>query len=1042
MASTPRSFASRGRALRSLLGLMSVFVPAASASAASLGCDSPAPLEVALPQSGRLPVAFTTEHSAWLWIEERGHDLQIDGADGLPLLSVQTPPRHGLSLLRVDASDAIEIARQLSGTSPARVMLSLDCGAIDPDLQRWLEEAATVAQHLGGGIGSLSGQSPPAALSALPARAPAPRWRALGLHLQAQWLLLEGRSIDAAPAFIEAARAWDRVGAAAQAAAARVAAAENLRLAGRGSEALALSRAAAGAPDRRHYFGVRLEAARCGALFERGDLPDASACYAWVQAAYAALEEPLEGANAAVNHADLLRRLGQPDEARSRVLAALEALQGPQSAAARGRAELSLAETAAHQGDVSEVLQRLQAAQGQFERAKEVRWRAHVLRRLASTLLELGAAADAQIALQAAQALLDPQHAPAPYASGQLLQARLLRDRAPYSERIALIQAAQSVADRIDQRELFNAAALERAELEWEFGHRARALEALLTLRDPSPREQARAAHLRRLIEPGTLSTPHVLAAMHPPAAKARAPRGFVALNLSERVAWQREAARRRAIEGAPQQAQAELLAAARALDALRLQTGNALLDQALAAQILRLRATAVELQARSMRAQAQRDPSDERWLLDWLGLGLPAGADEASSEFAQLDAELGRLLLGEGSGARAETLLAALASRSARIERQPASADALRASFNARSPLQILLNGEQQGLQVEWSPQQLGLRVIEDLPDLREALLRLSRALHNPGTPVQQLHQASADVAARLQLPSSLLARGSVDVLADDLGLEIEWAVLPGPEGQPLGETHRLRLLQLSPNAGRPLALGTLQLLQAAQRQNPSTAAGARGGPALPALRAAEAEAQQILSALPDREIRRQALSEREQLLSALLRDDTWLHVSAHGQLQPDLLAGSGLWMDPAAPAGAPQFVSALDVQMRGARAPHVVLNACQLAQNADGPADLTGQASFAQALVRAGAGHVIAARWPVSDSASQLWVPAYYGALQLQAEAGTPLDPAAALRAARQSLQRSRAFRHPYHWAAWVHFEALPWLPQAAEAAEAPQP
>jgi CHAT domain-containing protein len=53
---------------------------------------------------------------------------------------------------------------------------------------------------------------------------------------------------------------------------------------------------------------------------------------------------------------------------------------------------------------------------------------------------------------------------------------------------------------------------------------------------------------------------------------------------------------------------------------------------------------------------------------------------------------------------------------------------------------------------------------------------------------------------------------------------------------------------------------------------------------------------------------------------------------------------------------------------------------------------------------------------------------VPAYYRALQAQADSGEALDPGAALHAAQRALQRSRAFRHPFHWGAWVHLQRLP--------------
>jgi CHAT domain-containing protein len=95
-------------------------------------------------------------------------------------------------------------------------------------------------------------------------------------------------------------------------------------------------------------------------------------------------------------------------------------------------------------------------------------------------------------------------------------------------------------------------------------------------------------------------------------------------------------------------------------------------------------------------------------------------------------------------------------------------------------------------------------------------------------------------------------------------------------------------------------------------------------------------------------------------------------------------------------------------------------VLDACQ---SADAAAAVPGNLSFADAVSRAGANHVVAALWPVSDSAAALWVPAFYQALT--ADPGH--DAAQALRAAQQRLRSSRAFTHPFYWAGLQAIERI---------------
>lgn len=1015
-----------------------------SAQATQLDCASHGPLELVLPTHAALDVQLApAAPPAWLWIEETGQDLRIHAPDVSDTRSIQVPPRFGLSLLRIDRPQTLSIERLLDNATAARVSVGLECQSPAPELLEWLTQADELARHLAGGLGSLRGQAIPPALTTLITNAPTPRWHAFALHLRAQWLLLAGESADSAPAFIHAAAHWDLVGGLQQAAVARVAAAENLRLAGRGDQALALSRISSAAPDASHYFGIRLEAARCGALFDAGELSAAAICYDWVRQAYGALGEALEVANVAIQHADLLRRLNDHAGARSTVLAALATLHGPQSQPVLGRAQLSLAETAAQQGDLPEVLLRLHAAYENFEASGEARWQSHVLRRLAVTLLELGSLDDAQLALDAAMARLDPTHAPTPYASGQILQARLLRSRGFTTQAVDLIESAISHAEAAHQRELLNLGLLELAASHLELDDPAAVHEALGRLEEPSPREQARKDHLWALSSPNaarsapTWSSLSAVLERSPFIAEASA---AAARSLSERIDIQRDIARATAAAGNADAAQRALLQSASLLAAARAESGNPLLGQALEGLILRLRSTAIELliQQESHGIDLGTTPEAEDLVLQWLQLTLPLTGTGPTGEWSRLDSELGRLLLGEPTGQHPRALLAALTPWTpTATARAPVD---LRASLDAQPDLLILLEGERRALRIDWKPSGTRWRVIADLAALQQSMQRLGTLARSPSEPVQTLHTAASELAAHLLFEAGAHPSGDIDVLAEGLALQVEWSLLPGRDDNFLGASHRIRLLQPSHATSAPDTREAVQLLQAAQWQNTDVTGDTRSGIHLPALQAAAAEADLIRSALPGRGLDLRPLASRETLLDAMARAGAWVHVSAHGHLQAGLLAGSGLWLNPAEAGTRPQFMSALDIRRQGAQARHVVLNACQLAASTAPSQSLpASQASFAHSLVLAGAEHVVAARWPVSDTATHLWVPAYYEALQRQSEEGRALDPSAALLEARRTLQRSRAFRHPFHWAAWVHLQRMPLRASNASAAHA---
>jgi CHAT domain len=118
------------------------------------------------------------------------------------------------------------------------------------------------------------------------------------------------------------------------------------------------------------------------------------------------------------------------------------------------------------------------------------------------------------------------------------------------------------------------------------------------------------------------------------------------------------------------------------------------------------------------------------------------------------------------------------------------------------------------------------------------------------------------------------------------------------------------------------------------------------------------------------------------------------------------------GIWLEPTGDEKIPPFLNWIDILDSGVNADLVVLNACLLG---DSGTAVNRNLSFADAVSRAGAKHVVAALWPASDAAAALWVSAFYSAIT----ADPHHDAAQALRAAQLRLRESRAFRHPFFWA-----------------------
>jgi len=142
---------------------------------------------------------------------------------------------------------------------------------------------------------------------------------------------------------------------------------------------------------------------------------------------------------------------------------------------------------------------------------------------------------------------------------------------------------------------------------------------------------------------------------------------------------------------------------------------------------------------------------------------------------------------------------------------------------------------------------------------------------------------------------------------------------------------------------------------------------------------------------------------------------------VAAHGTARPGQLGLAGVWLAPPAHGADPEFLSWFDLVDKPLHADLAVFNACVLAS--EPASNSAASLSFAAAAVSAGVGNVIAASWPVSDSAASVWVPAFYRILR----AHQPDSSVSAMREVQLALRHSRFFRHPYYWAAFAHYSNL---------------
>jgi CHAT domain-containing protein/tetratricopeptide (TPR) repeat protein len=333
------------------------------------------------------------------------------------------------------------------------------------------------------------------------------------------------------------------------------------------------------------------------------------------------------------------------------------------------------------------------------------------------------------------------------------------------------------------------------------------------------------------------------------------------------------------------------------------------------------------------------------------------------------------------------------------------------------------------------------------------EALARRAyEALTRPAGPgagsiaARRAHRARSDVefdaAARalfdaLVAPAAPLLGGASRLLivADGMLQRLPFAALPSPSraGVRLASTHEVVLL---PSA----SVGAALVARAASRPAPSpaiavfadpvfspldarVAASSRSedrtsDPPLPRLRFSRQEADAIARLAPRRtRIWADFGASRSAVLGAPLADYGIVHLAAHAVIDdrhPPLssLVLSQVNRDGRAEDGR---VRLHEVYTLSLNARLVVLSACRTALGR--PVAGEGLIGLTRGFLHAGADAVIAALWEVDDRAAAVFMTRFYEALLARGE-----SPAAALRAARRSMQRDARFASPRDWAAFV--------------------
>jgi tetratricopeptide (TPR) repeat protein len=966
--------------------------------------------------------------AAWIEFRETGRQIALSARSPDRIVDLSQPLRFASRWVRVDAGSVITVTLADSTSRHGEVSIVAHCDVggrtdVDPD---WLIGLGVADRQIGASRDEASLREALASVDTLQHTAATPERRALAMHYRALALTALNRMPEAIDEFGRVQNAWRALGRTRRAQAARVGKVEAQFAAGRMPAVLASGPWRTDRAGAVPYFDARIANARCLALEDIGNFDQARPCYRGVIAQFRRLNESNDYASSLLNLANVERKSGHLALSRQLCATALKSASGPYAPMTLGRLHALLGTLDRQTGRIASAFHEMQLADDEFRHAgaESLNYRAYGRVYEAMLLEQTGAYHEAYSALDSVWTFLSPDRA------GSLLplSARVFADleHATHHPGSALLwmRSAERAYAGLGLGPSYEVTRLARLQIQLE-EHDYLAVE----------RGLARKRAALPLYEPQWKLLEATLAIRQDRLPAARAALDLVRtgpLSLRDQTRLALTEAEYADRNGNPSDAQRILLARASQIALLARQATSPTLRYVITRQVEPLRRTALRLALEQRTAQSPAATIATIW--PWIGSTAATAATDSGGRAGnaeQFDRAVAEELLdpspparSTGDSAAQQELLKLLAQPVARgsgpASRPTVSLASIQSHLDRDTAYVAFLDGDERGALL-WVTHD-GAQLIDTASPatLRTSVEVLLGALDSADSPIVQVRQAALALSAQLfgALPPGHQPPRRLLVQSNELLERVAWSVLtwPGRQSSLLDGTD-VELVLLTSDRDHPDQAGAapLHVIVAAQQTGDSSA--------LPDLATAAAEPELIRATAVDHPISvatgRSAT--REALLAALGEPHAWVHVAAHGTAQPGRLGYSGLWLEPSAGDTKPPFLSWLDILDQHVRADLVVLDACRLGErgNANG-----GNISFASAIARSGANRVVAAMWPVSDSAAAMWVPAFYSALR--SDAGH--DAAHALRMAQQRLRDSRAFRHPFFWAGMQALARMP--------------
>jgi tetratricopeptide (TPR) repeat protein len=945
-------------------------------------------------------------HGALITLREINGDLEwrFIGEESFRPIAVR-PPRVGIDAAVVAGAQGLEV-RSVPASRGGSVAVSLHCA---PDaavraLPACVRRAVEVS--VSGGDATLPHDDGVCG--------------ALLAHAEATFLSSRQRATESVARYQDARRLWSEAGYRAQAAVASYGVAEQLNRAGRLQESLAAAQAAEVEllAVEQPYFAARVRGARCLLLRNLGNITESYRCSEGLPEQLVGLGEINEAANEWQNQGSIAMSEGKLPQARKALTAASSLDPAALQPLARGRVHMLAAAIASAEGRYGAAFESLEAGLESFERAENLRWQSNALMRAAELYYGLGAWRETALLAQSARGLLPAADAPLRDAAARMLEARALLQTGDAQRAHPLLRDALEAY----RRSAVPIRGFEARILLLQTGATPEEADDLLQAsRNTAMPDHFRFAAMSALAE-------RALDAGDVDKARELVRTSLAGQNVDSRATSLTLLAARLDL--------AEGRSAAAGKSARKLiDSGVALARHAGSPELrhLAMRAVAparrIWIDAMLAAPAAERASADEIWnvlVASQLQVGLSVAKPTGNRDATALDEALSSALLPSQDDSRgSDDVLAAQRELMRFARNDPAVVAAEHLPGLVR--FQRTLGPTQEGLLLALGKERvLALRItaksaeVSQLGRTREVLAdvdALLTALSTRETRVDEIDDRALRLGSQLLPVSVGEGSDSLLLLVDDELAAVPFALLRRPEmSTPLVERVAISAVSgwvaagLEPASAQPAAVDAFVV------SDP----GARDALSLSPLYGAALEPGVIETALPTREVR-QRIPRYSVLREALGQPGAWVHVATHGATRAGLQGYSGLWLLPDAGENT-GFVSWLRLLQDPIAAELVVLNACQLGESSDLSAP--GAASFASAMSAAGARHVVAARWRVSDAASTRWVEPFYQHLARHGAGQT----GEALRQAQLWMRASRMFRHPFYWAGWMHLVRVP--------------